>query len=93
MKVLVKGPGQPGELQTFPDDVNERLDALMMAVGGPVEAVELSGQLTAVVNRNAAQGRKPRNAYGFCGTIVLCGTADGALTDLPQDDPLLLEAI
>ena len=93
MKVLVKGPGQPGELQDFPDGILERMNALEMAVGGYIEGVRLSDTLYAIHDEKGVLKQKPHNVFGLAGTIVFCGVNEKGLTDVPRDDPLLQEVI
>ena len=93
MKVIVKVPGQPGELREFPDEINEKLRALQMAVGGWIEPVRLSEKLVAIVDEEGRLKQKRPNVFGLLGTIVFCGLGEEDYNDLPQDDPLLLEVI
>lgn len=93
MKVIVKSPGQPGELLKFPDEPNDKLKALQMAVGGWIEQVRLSEKLVAIVDEEGRLKQKRPNVFGLLGTIVFCGLGGEDYTDVPQDDPLLLEVI
>ena len=91
MKVIVKSPGLPGELRDFPNETNDKLKALQMAVGGWIEQVRLSDRLIAIVDEEGRLKQKRCNVFGLLGTIVFCGLGEEDYTDLPQDDPLLLE--
>lgn len=89
MKVIVKVPGHQAELREFPDELNDQLAALQMAVGGWIEEVRLLPKLIAIVDEEGKLKRKPRNVFGFVGIIVFCGSGEESFTDVPQDDPLL----
>jgi len=89
MQVIIKEPRKPGELRYIPNT----LEGLQEAVGGYIEVVRLSDTLLAIVDEEGRLKGKQNNVFGLVGTIVLCGEDGDEFTDLPGDDPLLLEVM
>ena len=93
MKALIKEPKKPAVLKELPDDTAGQLSALQDAVGGWIEQVRLSSKLIAIVDEEGRLKSKPYNVFGLVGTVVFCGLGEEDYTDVPQDDPLLMEVI
>lgn len=93
MRALVKQPKQPAQVRVLPDDVGENLAAMQSIVGGWIEQVPLSDRLVAIVDEDGQRKGLKRNVFGLAGTVVFVGLGEDEYTDVPNDDPLLLEVI
>jgi hypothetical protein len=96
MTALLKEPSKPAQLIELPDDQHQRIFEMMRLVGGGwIDLVKLTPTLGAFVSANGRMLGMKRNVFCLLGTAIFLGICEDnqTFTDLPQDEPLLLEVI
>ena len=86
IKVLVKRPGEPAQLQT----VENTLEALQEIVGGYIETITFAEDACIICNEEGRLMGLPYNC-NFCGmelvgTIIVAGTKGEEFADFPLID-------
>lgn len=85
MKVIWKKAGQP----PYEAEMENSLEALQAAVGGPCETVSLTEDLCIVCNEEGRLRRLPYNCsiggLGLVGDILLVGVNGEEFDDIPGD--------
>ena len=85
MKVVLYRPGEPGRLP----EIENSLEALQGAVGGYIETVTLTEDLTFVCNEEGRLMGLPFNrkilGINFVGPVLAVGVAGEEFCDVPEE--------